>query len=114
MFDAKFKEGIFDGPQIRKLLKDDVFVTKMTGTEKRSWISLKNVVKQFLGNVKSSDWKKEVSRMVVSFQKLNCSMSLKLHFLDSHVEYFPDNLGEYSEEQGDRFHQDIKVMERGC
>ena len=41
-------------------------------------------------------------------------MSLKLHFLDSHVEYFPDNLGEYSEEQGDRFHQDIKVMERGC
>ena len=23
--DAKLKEGIFDGPQIRKLLKDDVF-----------------------------------------------------------------------------------------
>ena len=33
------------------------------------------------------------------------------HFLHSHLEYFPENLGEISEEQGERFHQDIKVME---
>ena len=41
----------------------------MTGTEKRAWLSFKNIVEQFLGNVKSPDWKKEVSRMVDSFQK---------------------------------------------
>ena len=34
-FDAKLKEGIFDGRQIRKLLRDEVFVTKMTLTEKK-------------------------------------------------------------------------------
>ena len=39
-------------------------------------------------------------------------MSLKIHFMDSHVEYFPENLGNYSQEQGERFHQDIKVMEQ--
>ena len=39
-------------------------------------------------------------------------MSVKLHFLHFHLEYFPDNLGYYSEEQGERFHQDLKVMER--
>ena len=39
-------------------------------------------------------------------------MNLKLHFMDSHVEYFPENLGDYSEEQVKRFHQDIKVMEQ--
>ncbi|CAH2092031.1 unnamed protein product [Euphydryas editha] len=33
-------------------------------------------------------------------------MNLKLHFLDSHIGHFPENLGEYSEEQGERFHQD--------
>ena len=33
--EAKLKEGIFDGPQIRKLLKGDVFVIKMTLTEKK-------------------------------------------------------------------------------
>ena len=31
-------------------------------------------------------------------------MSLKLHFMDSHGEYFPENLGNYSEEQGEIFH----------
>lgn len=39
-------------------------------------------------------------------------MNLKLHFLDSHLDYFPENLGHFSEEQGERFHQDIKEMER--
>ena len=39
-------------------------------------------------------------------------MSLKLHFMDSHVEYFPENLGDYSEEQGQRLHQAIKVMQQ--
>ena len=38
-------------------------------------------------------------------------MNLKLHFSDSHIDYFPKNLGNYSEEQGERFHQDIRDME---
>ena len=103
---------VFDGPQIRRLLKDDVFVTKMTSTEKRAWLSCKNVVEQFLGNVISPGEKKEVSRIVDSCQKLKCSMSLKLQFMDCHVEYTSrENLGDHSEGQGERFHEDIKVME---
>ena len=39
-------------------------------------------------------------------------MSVKMHFLNSHLEYFPDNCGKYSEEQGERFHQDITTMEQ--
>ncbi|GFV84761.1 HTH_Tnp_Tc3_2 domain-containing protein [Trichonephila clavipes] len=39
-------------------------------------------------------------------------MSVKVHFLHSHLDYFPENLGAVSEEQGERFHQDIKEMER--
>jgi hypothetical protein len=35
-------------------------------------------------------------------------MSLKVHFLNAHLDYFPKNLGAVSEEQGERFHQDIK------
>ena len=38
-------------------------------------------------------------------------MNLKLHFLNFHLEIFPNNLGHFSEEQGERFHQVIKVME---
>ncbi|GFT58353.1 putative DD41D transposase [Trichonephila clavipes] len=39
-------------------------------------------------------------------------MSVNVHFLHSHLDYFPENLGVVSEEQGERFHQDIKEMER--
>ena len=37
-------------------------------------------------------------------------MSVKVHFLHSHQDYFPENLGASSEEQGERFQQDKKVM----
>lgn len=52
-----------------------------------------------------------------SFQVLGCNMSIKMHFLNSHLELFPKNLGDVSDEQGERFHQDIKTMEdryQGC
>ena len=39
-------------------------------------------------------------------------MSVKVHFLHSHLDYFPENLGAMSEEQGERFHQDLKTMEK--
>jgi hypothetical protein len=39
-------------------------------------------------------------------------MSVKMHFLNSHLDYFPDNCGDYSEEQIKRFHQDIAIMEQ--
>ncbi|GBO46837.1 hypothetical protein AVEN_150301-1 [Araneus ventricosus] len=39
-------------------------------------------------------------------------MSLEVHFLDSHLDCFPEDLGAVSEEQGERFHQDVKEMER--
>lgn len=32
-------------------------------------------------------------------------------FLNSHLNQFPNNLGDVSDERGKRFHQDIKIME---
>ena len=39
-------------------------------------------------------------------------MSLKIHFLHSHLDFFPSNCGNVSDEQGEHFHQDIAVMEK--
>ena len=36
-----------------------------------------------------------------------------MHFLHSHLDNFPENCGDVSDEQGKKFHQDIKVMEKG-
>ena len=38
-------------------------------------------------------------------------MSFKLHVLHFHLKAFRENMGTYSEEQGERFHQNMKAME---
>ena len=49
--------------------------------------------------------------MLICFEALRCRMSLKVHFLHAHLNYFPQNLGDMSEEHGECFHQNIKSME---
>jgi hypothetical protein len=39
-------------------------------------------------------------------------MSLKVHFLDSQLDFFPESLGAASAEYRQRFHQDISNMEK--
>ena len=48
--------------------------------------------------------------MLNNFQKLGCQMSIKVHFLHSHLDFFPLNLGAVSEEQPESFYKDIKIM----
>ena len=48
--EAKLKEGVFIGPQIRDLIKDKYFDTLIQGDEKAAWDSFKFVVKGFLEN----------------------------------------------------------------
>lgn len=110
--EAKIKEGIFDGPQIRTLMKDNDFPKKMSQPEKKAWDSFVDVCRKLLGNYKDPDHENIARNMVENFKDIDCLMSLKLHFMDNHRDKFPTNLGDESEEQGERFHQDIKEMER--
>jgi len=108
---AKIKEGVFDGPQIRSLMTDEKFDETLNTTESEPWLGFKYVVNNFLGNHKHPDYRNIIAHLLNSYQKLRCNMSIKLNFLDSHLDSFPDNLGDYGDEQGERFHQDIKTME---
>jgi hypothetical protein len=50
---------------------------------------------------------------MASIQKyMGCNMSLKVYFLGSHLDFFPENLGAVSDEHGERFHQNIYNMEK--
>jgi hypothetical protein len=111
---AKSREGIFDGPHIRKLLMDDNFTDTMTEIEEGAWNAFKEVAKKFLDKIKDPLYKEIVRNMLDKFKLLGCntSTSLKLRFLASHLDYFPPNLGAVSEEQGERFHHDLKYVER--
>jgi len=48
--------------------------------------------------------------MLEKLRVYGCNMSLKLHLLHSHLDYIPGNLGAFSEEQGEMFHQDLKEL----
>ena len=52
-----------------------------------------------------------VDEMLKVYEKLGARMSLKMHFLHSHLDFFPPNLGKVSDKQRERFHQDISVIE---
>ena len=52
-----------------------------------------------------------VENLLEAYKEMGCRMSLKIHFLHSHLDFFPANLGAISDEQGERFHQDIQAME---
>lgn len=107
----KIKAGVFDGPQIRQLMKDEKFIETMSELEKNAWLSFKEIATKFLGNTRAENYTEIVQKLLDSYKTLGCNMSIKLHFLHSHLDKFPKNLGHVSDEQGERFHQDLKVME---
>ena len=78
---AKIKERIFIGAQIRELMQDLEFDECSRNEERKDWLSVKNVIRNFLGNHKSKDYKRYVNKMLTQFQGLNVNMSLKIHFL---------------------------------
>ena len=56
-------------------------------------------------------YKKEIEELLKSFCLFEAQMSVKLHSLQSYLDYFPKNCGDLSEEQGEHFYQDIRIME---
>ena len=114
---ANIKDGIFIGPQIRELMQDKQFDEDRNETERNAWLSFKRICKDFLGNHKAAKYQDVVQDLVTSYKAMGCNMSLKIHFLESHLDFFffffpPENLGEVSDEHDERFHQDIMAMEK--
>ena len=110
--EAKIKGGIFVGPQINTMLKSKTLEEKMNETEKEAWQAFRGEVDGFLGNKKGPNYKELVKKLIKSYQNMVCCMSVKLHFLCSHLDFFQKNLGDFNEEDGERFHQDTEPMER--
>ena len=108
----KIKAGIFDGPQIRELIKDTNFNGALNPAELSAWFSIKSVIAGFLGNHRSSQYQKVVDELMENFRQIGARMSVKMHFLQSHMDYFQESWGVFSKEQGEHFHQDVSDMKK--
>ncbi|UYV63882.1 hypothetical protein LAZ67_2005882 [Cordylochernes scorpioides] len=88
------------------------FIATLKEDEKNAWLALIDVVKNLLGNNKLPNYARIVENLISKFHKLECITNLKFHLMDSHLNFFSDNLGAVCEEQGERFQQDIKIIEQ--
>ena len=77
---AKPKEGIFVGPQIREVLKDNDFEELLNLNELRAWEAFKSVCSGFLGNTRLPDYQACIEMLLKSNEDIGCRMSLKIHF----------------------------------
>ena len=49
-----------------------------------------------------------MEKQLKSLKDIGANSSIKVHFLPSPLDKFPDNCGDVSDEQGELFHQYIK------
>jgi hypothetical protein len=107
----KIEAGVFDGPQIRQIFKDSGLPTVLSEDQSHALSCLIKVCENFLGNNRAPDYSKLVKEMALSYDKLGINVTIKIHSLLCHLDLFKENCGAFSDEQGERFHQDLKKTE---
>ena len=63
----------------------------MNPNEFRACISLKSIIMNFLGNYHSVEYEIVMNKLMLNYQHLGSRMSKKMHFINSHIDYFPNN-----------------------
>jgi hypothetical protein len=83
----KIKPSVFIGPQIRQLFRDSQFDLVLSDDETAAWSAFRHVT-GFLGNVKAVNFRKFGEDLITSYDNLGCKVSIKMHFLRSHLDSF--------------------------
>ena len=99
---AKYKEK--EEEARRTMMLDYDFEKCLTELEGQTWLSVKTVINNFLGNTKSRNHKHLTDNMLRNFLEIEVNMSLKIHIMHSHLDFFPENMGAVSDKHGERFH----------
>jgi hypothetical protein len=95
--DVKVKDGIFSGPQIRVMLASRDLEQTITVVERNVWEAFGMVVTYFLGKNKCENYEEIVESLIQHYEVLGCRMSVKLHYLHSHLEFFRPDLRDVTE-----------------
>ena len=74
-------------------MNDKLFEENLNPLEKETWNEFCSVVKNFLGNCKSSSYANIIEDLLSSYKNLGTRMSLKINFLHSHLDFFSTRYG---------------------
>ena len=83
--------AIFDGLQIKAMIKDATFANSMTDAECSSWNSFVKVIQNFLENNKADNYKELVDNMLNKF-KIGANMNIKIHLDLAIMKIYPKTL----------------------
>jgi len=87
--DAKLKAGVFEGPEIRKLMLNEESDSLLNPSELATWNALKSVVTNFLGNHHHDQNADIVDRMLKAYELVyvvkNAHSAFPLGFLSPHL-----------------------------
>jgi len=75
---------------ISQLFEDQAFIPELNSAEQWAWKAFKNVSRNFIGNEKAENYSEIVRELTSSHGAKVCNMSLVLHFLYSHLDFFPE------------------------
>ena len=65
--EAKVRSGIFEGPQIRRMLASEELEKKMSDLERNAWQAFRMIVEGFFGNHRRDDYAMVVSNLIESY-----------------------------------------------
>lgn len=92
-------------------MRDTEFDNSLTELELVAWDCLKAVIENCLGIHRSENWRMLINEMLVAFEEINVNMSLKIHFMHCHLDWFERQSPTESDEHGERFHQVAAPLE---
>jgi len=89
--EAKIKKAF--SSVLSSFCHDPHFISKLNIAERRAWDAIESVCSNFMGNRKSEIYVEIVAELLSTYRALWCNVSLKFHFLQSHLKFFPRKYG---------------------
>ena len=84
-----------------------------TVTHQKSYCSYHYIIFLFcLGRANPEPFQQKLNTMYQHFESIGVRMSVKMHYLRSHVNLFQSDLKNISDQHGERFHQTIAIFEK--
>ncbi|XP_017488810.1 PREDICTED: uncharacterized protein LOC108377054, partial [Rhagoletis zephyria] len=99
--------GVLNGPDIRRLMKDQGFLEILDGTAAVAWDAVRALIKHVLCTNLSPEYAIFIANLMESFDAFDVHMSLKIHMLHSHFDFYEQQRSTETDEVGERFHQSI-------
>lgn len=109
---TKLKQGICVGLQIKELLRDFNFKTT-DELELPALIAFYWVCQNYLSNNTAVEYKDGINNLLECYSAVGCGMSLKVLFLDSHLDFFQRTLEQYQMNKASDFTRALVLWRNG-